>query len=137
MPAFIARILDWSWFPPIARVILTFPFWGSGIAKLIDFSGAVAEMQQYGLKPPTFIAILVIFTQLGGSLLIVANRRAWAGAGALAIFTLLTIPIAHDFWNLRGEAAKSEFYIAVEHIALIGGLMLAAILSRGSPHKGA
>ncbi|MCX7306896.1 MAG: DoxX family protein [Afipia sp.] len=137
MPTFIARILDWPWFPLIARVLLTFPFWGSGLAKLIDFQAGVAEIAQYGLKPPVLINILVIFTELGGSLLIVANRRAWSGAGALAIFTLLTIPIAHDFWNLRGEAAKLEFYIAIEHIALIGGLMLAAILSRYSPRKGA
>lgn len=137
MPSIIARILDNGWFALFARVLLTFPFWGSGISKLIDFPGAVAEMQQYGLKPATFIAILVIFTQLGGSLLVISQRRAWAGAGALAIFTLLTIPIAHDFWNLKGEAAKFEFYVAVEHIALVGGLMLAAILSRGSNYKGA
>jgi transmembrane protein len=137
MPTFIARILDWPWFPLIARIVLTFPFWGSGLAKLIDFQGGVAEMAQYGLKPPVLINILVIFTQLGGSLLVIANRRTWSGAGALAIFTLLTIPIAHDFWNLKGEAARLEFFFAVEHIALIGGLMLAAILSRYSPRKGA
>jgi transmembrane protein len=137
MPAFIARILDWPWLPLIARVILTFPFWGSGLSKLIDFQGAVAEMSQYGLKPPLWIAVLVIFTQLGGSLLVIANRRTWSGAGALAIFTLLTIPIAHDFWNLKGDERKFEFYVAVEHIALVGGLMLSAILSRYSPRKGA
>ena len=137
MPTFIARILDWPWFPLIARIVLTFPFWGSGLSKLIDFPAGVAEMAQYGLKPAVLINILVIFTQLGGSLLVIANRRAWSGAGALAVFTLLTIPIAHDFWNLRGEAAKQEFFFAVEHIALIGGLMLAAILSRYSPRKGA
>ncbi|MBI3701354.1 MAG: DoxX family protein [Afipia sp.] len=137
MPNIIARILDWPWFPLIARVVLTFPFWGSGISKSIDFRGAVAEMAQYGLKPPVLIALLVIFTQLGGSLLIIANRRTWSGAGALAIFTLLTIPIAHDFWNLKGDEGKFEFYVTVEHIALVGGLMLAAILSRYSPRKGA
>ena len=137
MPALIARILDWPLFTLAARLFLTFPFWASGLAKLIDFNGAVAEMQQFGLKPPALIAALVIFTQLGGSLLIIANRRAWSGAGALAIFTLLTIPIAHDFWNLKGEAAKMEFFFAVEHVSVIGGLMLAAILSRYSPRKGA
>lgn len=137
MPTLIARILDWPYFALLARVVLTFPFWGSGLSKLIDFPGGVAEMAQYGLKPPVLINCLVIFTQLGGSLLIIANRRAWSGAGALAIFTLLTIPIAHDFWNLKGEAAKFEFYVAVEHIGLIGGLMLAAILSRQSKYKGA
>jgi transmembrane protein len=137
MPNVIARILDWPWFPLIARIVLTFPFWGSGISKTVDFPGAVAEMAQYGLKPPTLIAILVIFTQLGGSLLVIANRRTWSGAGALAIFTLLTIPIAHDFWNLKGDEGKFEFYVAVEHVALVGGLMLAAILSRYAPRKGA
>ncbi len=137
MPNIIARILDWPWFPLIARIVLTFPFWGSGIGKSLNFQDTIAEMQQYGLKPPMLIALLVIFTQLGGSLLIIANRRTWSGAGALAIFTLLTIPIAHDFWNLKGDAAKFEFYVAVEHVALVGGLMLAAILSRHSPRKGA
>jgi len=137
MPTLIARILDWPYFMLLARIALTFPFWGSGLSKLIDFPAAVAEMEQFDLRPAWLIACLVIFTQLGGSLLIVANRRAWSGAGALAVFTLLTIPVAHDFWNLRGHAARMEFYIAVEHISVIGGLMLAAILSRQSTYKGA
>lgn len=137
MPTFIARILDWSYFTLLARIALTFPFWGSGLSKLIDFPAGVAEMEQFGLRPAWLITCLVIFTQLGGSLLIIANRRAWSGAGALAIFTLLTIPVAHDFWNLRGHTAQMEFYIAVEHISVIGGLMLAAILSRQSKYQGA
>ncbi|CAN5154920.1 multidrug efflux RND transporter inhibitory subunit MexG [soil metagenome] len=137
MPTLIARILDWSYFTLLARIALTFPFWGSGLSKLIDFPAGVAEMEQFDLRPSWLITCLVIFVQLGGSLLIVANRRAWSGAGALAIFTLLTIPVAHDFWNLRGHAARMEFYIAVEHISVIGGLMLAAILSRQSIYKGA
>lgn len=137
MPTLIARILDWPYFTLLARIALTFPFWGSGLSKLIDFSGGVAEMEQFGLRPSWLINCLVIFVQLGGSLLIIANRRAWSGAGALAIFTLMTIPIAHDFWNLKGHAAKMEFYFAVEHVSVIGGLMLAAILSRQSPRGGA
>lgn len=137
MPALIARILDWPYFTLLARIALTFPFWGSGLSKLINFPAGVAEMELFGLRPSWLVNCLVIFVQLGGSLLIVANRRAWAGAGALAIFTLMTIPIAHDFWNLTGHTAQMEFYIAVEHISVIGGLMLAAILSRQSKYKGA
>jgi transmembrane protein len=137
MPTLIARILDWSYFTLLARIALTFPFWSNGLSRLFDFPAAVAEIDQFGLRPAGLITCLVIFTQLGGSLLVIANRRAWSGAGALAIFTLLTIPVAHDFWNLRGHAAKLEFDIAVEHIGLIGGLMLAAILSRQSNYKGA
>ena len=49
MPTFIARILDWPWFPLVARILLTFPFWGSGLAKLIDFPAGVAEMAHQSL----------------------------------------------------------------------------------------
>lgn len=137
MPALIARILDWSYFALFARIALTFPFWGSGLSKLIDFPAGTAEMAHFGLSPPALIAVLVIITQLGGSILVIANRYVWLATGALAIFTLLTIPIAHDFWNQSGQRAQIEFFFAVEHISVIGGLMLAAILSRQSPHKGA
>lgn len=137
MPSWIARILDWSYFALFARIVLTFPFWASGLSKLIDFSGGAAEMAHFGLNPPALINALVLITQLTGALLIIANRHVWLATGALAIFTLLTIPIAHDFWNQKGHIAQLEFFFVVEHVSVIGGLMLAAILSRQSAHKGA
>jgi transmembrane protein len=110
-------------------VVLTFAFWSSGIAKLVDFSGAVAEMERYGVKPPGFMAVAVIVVQLGGSAMIISGKHAWLGAGALAIFTLLTIPIAHAFWLMNGDAAFIEMMFAFEHVTVIGGLMAAAVLS--------
>jgi transmembrane protein len=137
MPAIIAWILDRPAFAPIARVILTFPFWFDGLSRIWNFSAAVENIDQYGLRPALQIACIVIFFQLGGSLLVIINRRTWSGAGALALFTLATIPVAHDFWNLRGHAAQAELDIVKEHIGLIGGLMLAALLSRASKYRGA
>ncbi|MCB4768315.1 DoxX family protein [Ancylobacter sp. Lp-2] len=111
-----------------ARVLLVVPFLGSGISKLVDFPGAVAEMAHFGLSPPAFYAVATIITQLVGSALILLNRAAWLGAGACAIFTALTIPIAHHFWTMQGEIAQLEFFFAVEHMAVIGGMILVAIL---------
>ncbi len=51
----------------------------------------------------------------------------WLGAGILAVFTLLCIPIAHPFWKLTGEEKSKDFQIVLEHIALVGGLILAAV----------
>ena len=53
----------------------------------------------------------------------------WLGAGALGIFTLLTIPIAHHFWRMEGPMAQFEFYVAVEHLSVLGGMLLVAILA--------
>lgn len=130
MPDPIARLLQQRWFLVLARVLLTFPFWASGLAKLIDFSGGVAEMRELGFNPPELYNIATFTTQLIGSALIILNRWTWLAAGALGIFTFLTIPLVHNFWAKEGPAAITALHTAGEHIGMIGGLMLVAILSR-------
>lgn len=130
MPSMIACLLDRGWFAVLARVVLTFMFWGSGLAKLIDFQGGVAEMAMFNLPYPVAMNILTIVTQIGGSLLIIFNRWTWLGAGALAVFTALTIPLVHHFWSLPEPRATMAFHTATEHITVIGALMIVSILSR-------
>jgi transmembrane protein len=124
------HLLDQSWFALLARVVLTFAFWGSGLAKLIDFQGGVAEMAMFDLPQPTVMNLATVITQLGGSLLIIINRWTWLGAGALAVFTALTIPLVHHFWSKQGADAVSAFHTATEHVTVIGALMIVSILSR-------
>lgn len=113
-----------------ARVLLTFPFWGSGLAKFIDFESGVAEMARFGLEPAVAFNIATVIVQLGGSLLIVLSRYTWLGAGALGIFTALTIPIVHHFWSMTEEPFRTiAFHTATEHIGMIGALMIVSILA--------
>lgn len=126
MPHFIDTLTSSSWFGYLARTVLTFMFWASGIAKLADFSAAKAEMTHFGLEPAGIFAIAVAITQLAGSALIIANCWTWLGAGALAVFTVLTIPIAHTFWAMEEPFKTIEFYVVMEHISIIGALMVVA-----------
>lgn len=126
----IDRLLSSPAIRVLARALVTFVFWSSGLAKLFDFAGAVAEMGKYGVLPAAPMAALVIIIQLGGSALVISGWNVWLGAGALGVFTALTIPIAHAFWAMTGEAAFFEMLFAIEHISVIGGLMLVAILRR-------
>ncbi|WP_029356435.1 DoxX family protein [Bosea sp. 117] len=128
-PAIISATLRSPVTAFVGRLLLVFMFLGSGISKLVDFAGAQAEMAQFGLNPPWLFAVLTIITQLAGSVLILLNRATWLGAGALGIFTLLTIPIAHHFWSMEGQMAQMEFYFAIEHLAVIGGMLLTAVLA--------
>lgn len=129
MPAFIKSLLNSRAFEFGVRVVLTFPFWGSGLDKLINFGGGVAEMRHFGLEPAVAVNIAVITTQLLGSGLIIANRATWLGAGALGVFTALTIPIVHRFWAMEEQASLHAFHTAAEHIGMIGALALVSILS--------
>lgn len=127
-PPFIVAILESRVFGLFARVALTFVFWGAGLDKLINFNATQAEMYHFGLNPPLFFSILVVATLLVSSALIITNVAAWLGCGALAVFVALTIPIAHPFWAFPGEEGLHHFRVAAEHVTVIGGLMVCAIL---------
>lgn len=128
-PAPIRNLLAVPFAFIVARVLLVFPFLASGIAKLVDFSGGVAEMGQLGFNPPAAFNIAVVAVQLVGSALIVVNRWTWLGAGMLGVFTALTIPLVHHFWSMEGEPAMISMFFAFEHVGLIGGLIVVSILS--------
>jgi transmembrane protein len=135
MPGFIQSILTTRAVEVLARVILTFPFWGSGLDKLINFQGGVAEMRHFGLEPAAAFNIAVLATQLIGSALVITNRYTWLGAGALGVFTALTIPIVHRFWTMQGDAAVHAFHTAAEHTGMIGALIIVSILAARSQAK--
>ena len=111
-----------------ARIVLCLPFWWSGLTKLLDFSGGTAEMAALGLELAWLFNALTIFVQLGGSLLVILNRWTWLGAGALGVFTALATVLAHQFWTLEGVDRVRELNTFLEHLAIIAGFVLVAIL---------
>ena len=114
-----------------AKVVLTCVFWMAGLFGVFNFKIIVQEMIDANLPSPRFFAVATIATQLTGSALIITNFAGlgWLGAGALAIFLLLTIPIGHAFWKFKEPKRTHEFHIALEHVSVVGGLMLAGTLS--------
>lgn len=128
-PAPIARLLGDHRFAVLAATLLTLPYWTSGIAKLFDLGGALGEARHFGLEPAALIVALTIAVQIGGSLLVILGRKAWLGAGALGVFTAAATLIAHPFWQVADPIARfHERNTFLEHVGLVGGLMLAAIL---------
>jgi len=128
-PTFIARLLGDRRFAAFASALLTLPYWSSGVAKLLDLPGALGEARHFGLEPAILTVVATILVQIGGSLLVILRRQAWLGAGALGVFTAIATLIAHPFWQVADPVARfHERNTFLEHVGLIGGLMLAAIL---------
>ena len=109
------------WF--IARLMVTFMYWYAGLGFLLDFQSAIAMMKGEGLPYPELMAMATITVQLLGSLIVIHGRYAWFGAAMLAVFTLATIPIAHDFWSMSGLAATQARLESEEHLSMVGGLI--------------
>jgi len=133
-PRFIASLLQSPALALLARIALTCAYWWGGAAKALDFVGARAETTHFfGLEHATLLALATIVVELLASALVISGRLAWLGAGALAVFTALATLVAHDFWNVSDPLAHFQAFNAfLEHIGLIGGLVLAAVLA--GPH---
>lgn len=128
-PAPIASLLRASAFGVFARAVLTLPYWWSGVAKLADLNGALAEASHFGLKPAWLVVAATVVVQLGGSLLLIFGRLGWLAAGALGVFTALATLIAHPYWTVTDPIERFHaLNTFLEHIGLIGGFMLAAAL---------
>jgi transmembrane protein len=115
----------------LARAGLCLAFLYSGVAKLLDFPGAIEEQAHFGLQPAALFAAATIAVQLGGSALVLfARGRAQAfGAAALAGFTLVATLIGHAFWTMTGIERFQNLNAFLEHAGLIGGFLMIAVLA--------
>lgn len=131
-PRLIGSLLHSPALALLARIALTCAYWWSGVTKAADFAGAQAEVTHFfGPSHATVLALATIVVELAGSALVISGRLAWLGAGALSVFTALATVAAHDFWNVSEPIAHFQAFNAfLEHIGLIGGLVLSAALAQ-------
>jgi uncharacterized membrane protein YphA (DoxX/SURF4 family) len=110
----------------IALLGLCAAYLQGGIQKLVDFGGAVAEVQHFGLSPAMPLAVATIITELAGSALILGGFYRWFGALWLAGFTLVATFLANRFWELPRPDRFMFENAFFEHLGLIGGFLLVA-----------
>ncbi len=125
----ISAILSWPWLLPIARIALVSAFLIGGIQKLTDFPGAIAEQAHFGLQPAWLWAAAAVIVELGGSTLVILRRFVWLGAGGLGVLTAVAMLTANDFWTKTGHDRFVAVNAFFEHMGLVAGLVLVAILS--------
>ena len=112
-----------------AKITMTFMFWVNGVTKIFYFDYGIAEMANLDPHPAILFNNATISVQMLESILVIANRLAWLGAGAPAVFTGLTIILVHSFWSMTEEPFRSiAFHTATEHIGIIRGLVAISIV---------
>lgn len=128
-PSWISAILRWPILWHAARLALVSAYILGGFAKLLDFAGAMAEQEQFGLYPGGLWAAVTIVVELGGSLLVVLNRFVWFGAGGLGVLTFVAMLTANAFWTMGGHERFMATNAFFEHLGLIAGLIVVSIVS--------
>lgn len=131
-PKWVSAILRWPLLWHAARLALVSAYILGGLAKLLDFGGAVAEQEHFGLQPAWLWAAAAIVVELGGSLLVVVNRFVWVGAGGLGVLTFVAMLTANAFWTMGGDQRFMATNAFFEHLGLIAGLVIVAMVSAES-----
>ena len=134
-PKTVAAILDSPLTSLASRILATSLFWMEFLNHMSDLHGLYAYVAALGFQPFWLIMGLSLFVQAVGSALVIADRMAWLGAGMLAVFTLLTVPIAHHFWDMTGAMATIERLFSEEHLSVIGGLIAVCVASRAQARR--
>ena len=127
-PAWVRVLLSQPWVLPLARLALVSAYLLGGVAKALDFPGAVAEQAHFGLQPAALWAALAIAVEIAGSLCVVFRRFTWLGAGSLGMLTLVAMVVANDFWNRSGAEHFMALNSFFEHLGLIAALVFATML---------
>jgi uncharacterized membrane protein YphA (DoxX/SURF4 family) len=134
-PSWVDAILEWRWTWPLARLGLASAYLLGGIVKLSDFSAAIAEQEHFGFHPGWAWAVAAIVVELIGSLLVITGRLVWLGAGALGVLTALATFAASPFWTMQGQARLAATNTFFEHIGLIAGFVMVAILAERNERR--
>jgi uncharacterized membrane protein YphA (DoxX/SURF4 family) len=113
---------------PIARLCLAAVFLYSGVDKLWHWRSSIEEVRSDGLPWPAAFAGATVFTQLVGGCLVATGFFAWLGALLLAGFTVAATLVGHRFWLRRGSEFAHELTTSLEHVAIVGGLVLLCLL---------
>ena len=134
-PSWVDAILNWRWTWLAARLALTSAYLLGGLTKLSDFSAAIAEQEHFGLHPGWLWASLSILVELGGSALVLSGYLVWLGAGGLGVLTAVAMLVANNFWATSGDARLQGANAFFEHLGLIGGFVLVALMAAHRRHR--
>ena len=115
----------------LARILLAALFFRFGWSKLLDYSGTVDFMSHDGAPVPPLAAVIAIVMEFFGSIAIILGVYTRPLAILLALYTLATAFIGHNFWTMTGAdriGAMINFY---KNLSIMGGFLLLYVQGAG------
>lgn len=106
----------------LARAMMAYIFIVEGLGKITGYAGVAAYMREHGVAPA--LLPLVILTELGGGVLVLAGFKTRWAALALAGFCLMTALIIHF--------AAGEMIEFQKNVAMAGGFLVLAAFGPGA-----
>ena len=115
----------------VSRVLLMALFVIFGWGKLTGFSGAVAYMSSLGLPLPAVVTAITVIMELFVGVAILVGFYTRPLALLLALYTLVTALIGHQYWLMTDAAHFEAMINFYKNVSIAGGLLLLCITGPG------
>ncbi len=119
-------------FTLVGRVLLSILFIVAGLGKIAGFEGTVGYIASKGLPMPALGAALAIAVEFGVGLAFLLGFKARAAALILAVFTIATGLLFHNFWAMDAAQVMVNQIMFMKNLAIAGGFLFVAAFGAGA-----
>ena len=117
--------------PFIGRLLITYIFATSGIAKVFAWSDNVQYMNTRHLPLIPVLLALAAIIELAGSISLITGYHARAAAAIMFLYTTAVTVLFHNYWAATGMLAGMQETHFRKNLAIMGGLLVLAYSGPG------
>jgi len=115
----------------LGRLLMTYIFATSGLAKILDWSGNVSYMSSRHLPWIPVLLAAAVAIELSGTICLVTGLYARVAAAIMALYLMTVTLIFHAYWTFSGELADVQETHFRLNLAIVGGLLVVAAQGAG------
>lgn len=116
----------------IARLALAVLFLWGGVMKLLGYAGFVGYLHSKGVPFVQIAAPLATAVETLGGLFLVLGFKIRPLALIMAVYTVATAILGHDFWNVTDAVVQHDMVIHFwKNIGIAGGFLLLFVTGAG------
>ena len=116
----------------IARISLSAVYLYSGVDKLVCWNDGLKFCVEHKMPRPNVVLAVTAIIHLVCGLMVLLGFFAREGAVVLLLFTIIATYWVHNPIGRTGDDFRREATISLEHLAIIGGLLLIAVTGPGA-----
>jgi len=115
-----------------ARILMSVLFLIAGYGKIAGFAGTAGYIASKGLPLPQLGVVIAIVVEVGGALALLAGFQTRLVALVMAVFTVVTGLIFHNFWALPAEQVGLNQIMFMKNLSIAGGLLMMSAFGAGA-----
>jgi putative oxidoreductase len=132
MVCLLGGIMDRNLLILIARISLSAVYLYSGVDKLVCWNDGLKFCIEHKMPRPNVVLAITAIIHVVCGLMVLLGFFAREGAVILLLFTAVATYWVHNPIGRTGEDFRRETTISLEHLAIIGGLLLIAVTGPGT-----